>query len=302
MKPTRYLPSCSPLCAGGFTLIELLVAAALSSIIFALITQSVILQSNYYLEDVGRTRIQQNLRGALDILAMNIRQAGENFDGSFPAVLLNEGSSGAPDELILRRNLLSEVLVICQPAASGASQLYVSDNTSTEAACLPANIASSLSAWSSYRSAEGGGSVKVYIFDRVSDTGEFLDYSGESVSAGDDYLSVTPTANAYPAGSTSIYLIEEFKFSLNPLVDTLVLELDGGSGSLQDVAYNIIDFQVELELDDGSVLTSLSPSGSSSWKDIKAVRVLLTGRETWKRRAFTRSVTGEYFPRNVLSG
>ncbi len=309
MRPTQSLPNFNGATMkssqltdqAGFTIMELLVAMVLSTVIFGLIVQTLISQSDLYMEDVGRTRIQQNMRGALDILAMNIRQAGEGFDGSFPAILVTDGASGAPDELVIRRNLLSEVHILCKPGSSGDTQIYISDNSSSATECIPANVATGVATWSAYRTAEGG-AIAVYVFDRVGKTGEFLQYTGEGVSSGDNYLTIGSLGANYPINSTSVYVIEEFRFRLDELTNTLELLLDGDTATPQDVAYEVTDFQVEVDLQDGTTVTAMSEASAHDWKDTLRVRVVLDGREQWKSRVFQRSVTGEYFPRNVLSG
>jgi len=85
---------------------ELLVASFLGLIILALGAQSTLSLRRLYLHDIVRTRVNQDLRGSLDMIGVNIRQAGENFTMSFPAIQIVNGTGGAGDQLILRRNLL----------------------------------------------------------------------------------------------------------------------------------------------------------------------------------------------------
>jgi prepilin-type N-terminal cleavage/methylation domain-containing protein len=282
---------------GGFTLLELLVAMGLSAIIFGLFAQTLVMQSTYFVQDIARTRIQQNIRGALDIISMNVRQAGESLDSDFPALLVTNGTN---DVLTLRRNLVQDVLNVCNTAAAGATQINVSDSSSGQSECLPVNVASTVSTWSNYRLGEGG-STTIYIYDRVAEVGEFLEYDGESTSSLADYLSVSETVNEYPEGSSSIYILEEFRFSLDASSKTLRLTLNNETTTPMDVAYAISAFQVELTMKDGSTLTSLAVGDSNTWKDIRAVRISMSGEEKARKQVFTRTVSGEYFPRNVLS-
>ncbi|RME58898.1 MAG: prepilin-type N-terminal cleavage/methylation domain-containing protein [Candidatus Dadabacteria bacterium] len=278
----------------GFSIIEMMVALTIFSIMGAIVSSTVVLQANVYLTDIGRVRVQQNLRSISDIIAVNIRQAGEGLDEFFPAVELQDGPT-----LVLRRKLLSEVLFLCQDASAGDVQLYVSDDSSEDVNCIPANIADSLAAWTNYRT-EKGGEVSIYIYDRVNKVGEFLTYSGEDTSAGDDYLDVTALSNDYPASSTTIYVLEEYSFSLNNAENTLVLTVN--DSTTMDVGYDITDFTVTLLMQDGSELSSLAPGDDKTWKDIKTIKYTLTGQSVWKNYTVTQSLTGEYFPRNVMSG
>src|SRR5690606_49337 len=91
---------------GGFTLLEVLVSMSLTGILMAMVIGSVLLFQGGYATDVVRTRVNSNLRSAMDILSMNIRQAGENLQASFPAVIVEDGEGGAPDVLRVRRSLI----------------------------------------------------------------------------------------------------------------------------------------------------------------------------------------------------
>lgn len=304
MRLIQYLPSFNQQAnhstERGFTLLEVLVAMGLSSIIFAMLGQTLVSHSDHYLEDIARTKIQQNLRGALDIISTNIRQAGESLDQSFPAVVLQGGSMGNPDTLTLRRNLLSGNLLLCQPVLAGTDRLYVTDVSSGESECIPANVVGGISRFVNFRTSRAE-PVPLYIYNRVSEVGEFVEYTGEGVVSGDSYLEINDLDNDYPQGSTSIYILEEFRFNLFSMNNTLELNLDGETASPQDVAYEIADFQVEFDMNDGSTVHSFGASDILNWKDIQTVRVAITGEDNWKNRTFTRTVTGEYFPRNVIS-
>ena len=256
MKPIRSLQNFSEPAQRGFTIFELLVALLLSTTIGVLVTQAIVFQSNVYLADIARVRIQQNLRGALDVIAMNVREAGEGLDHLFPAVLVR-----------------------------------------TE--CLPVNVAPSLTAWQTNRSANNG-IVTIYIYDRVSKTGEFVDYVGDGSSGGNNYLAISRATQAYPANSTSAYVIEQYAFNLDLPSKTLQLKVNG-SNTTKDVAYNISQFLVSVTMQDGTVVSSLAPTDILTWKNIKELNVNLTGVDSWKGKTVTRSVSGKYFPRNVLS-
>src|SRR5690606_14236408 len=88
----------------GFTLIEAIVAMGLMGVVMTMVVGHVLSIHEGYHTDVVRTRINSNLRSAMDMVAMNIRQAGENLQSSFPALVLEDGGADNPDTLILRRN------------------------------------------------------------------------------------------------------------------------------------------------------------------------------------------------------
>lgn len=284
----------------GFTVVELIVAMSLSMIMFGLVTGTIRFQSDVYVSDIARVRIQQNLRGALDIVAMNVRQAGEGLDAYFPALELTQVGSPTTGNLTVRRKIVSEVFSTCKALAAGGTEIYISDDASVESACFPANVAASAANWATYRAAQEE-PPRIYIYDRVAKTGEFVTYTAEGVTGGDHYVQIAPVAAAYPARSTSIYILEEYRFSLDAATGTLQLFKDGDTDEPQDVAYHVSNFQVGMTMDDGSAKTTLAPTDALNWKDIRAVAISLSGEETWKGASFTRSVSGSFFPRNVLS-
>ena len=296
----QYLNSPRSTNESGFTIIELLVSLTMSAIMFALITKTILFQSDTYINDIARLRIQQNLRGAMDLVSMNVRQAGEGLDAYFPALTLAQEHSPATSRLTIRRKIVSEVFTTCKPLVPGANQIYISDITSIESACFPSNVAPSVAIWSAYRLSKSG-TVPIYIYNRVAKSGEFIDYRTESTSGGDYYLQTTSVTGNYPARSSSIYILEEYAFSLDQPNKTLQLSTNGVTDQPQDVAYKVSDFQIGLTMSDGSAKTTLDPTDVVSWKNIKAVSIAMTGVETWKAQTFTRTVTGSYFPRNVLS-
>ena len=84
---------------------ELIVSAGIGLGLLAATAGVVMSNRGLFNVDMVRTKLNQNLRSSLDIVGMNVREAGENLPGAFPAVELIDGGAG-PDHLILRRNLL----------------------------------------------------------------------------------------------------------------------------------------------------------------------------------------------------
>lgn len=275
-------------------------AMGLSSLLLGMIVQTLLLHSDKYLEDLSRIRVTQNLRAAMDIISMNVRQAGEEMDPIFPAVEVNSGVGTLPDTLVLRRSPDPTTLRVCDDISSTDSRIYVSEGGSGDAECLPVNVATNLSRLSNLRTS-GGGSIRIYVYDRVAKIGQFVDYTGEASAAGDDYLMVSGLTADYSAGSSSVYIVEELAFQLNIIDDKLTMVRDGNIAVVEDVAYDIQDFQVSIELQDGTNITALNSSSIQTWKDIKLIKIDLSGQESWKKRVFDRTISGEFFPRNVLS-
>ena len=72
MKSIRSIASCNK----GFTLIELLVSSSLGLLLIALVMASVLANRQLFKQDMVRTRTNENIRGALDIVGTDIRLGG----------------------------------------------------------------------------------------------------------------------------------------------------------------------------------------------------------------------------------
>jgi hypothetical protein len=95
--------------------------------------------------------------------------------------------------------------------------------------------------------------------------------------------------------------MEEYEFALDTASQTLRLTVNGYTNSPDDLAYNITAFTVGLRMQSGTNVTSLLTNDALGWKNLRAVTLSLTGQETWKNNTTQRTVSAEYFPRNVLS-
>ncbi|RIL12423.1 MAG: hypothetical protein DCC75_00485 [Proteobacteria bacterium] len=283
----------------GFTLMEVMIALAMLMLVLGVMVSSSISLNQHYFNDIVRTKIKGNLRGAVDIISMNIRQAGENLSSTFPAILLTNGNSTTSDVLTLRRSLVTDVLTLCTAAGSGTSTLYVSNATVSNAACMAANISASHAVFEEYR-ADSGGSLRIYIYDQASQLGEFLDFTGSGQSGGEYYLATAPTTRSYPVLTSYIYMLEEYRFQLDLSSSTLNLYVDGQS-TAQAVAFETTGFDVLAIKNDGTQLTEFENSSTQDWKDLEKIRITLTGQHTYHGRQFSTSVTSEYFPRNIMS-
>lgn len=211
---------------GGFTLMEALVALGITSLMMAIVVSQVLSFKQAYFTDVVRMEINSNLRAAMDIISMNIRQAGENLQASFPAVVVENGSDGAADVLKLRRALVPEVLTLCAPVAVGALSLPVSSASLSNTRCIPGNIDETYEVFEQWRAANDG-TMRIYLYDRSRDIGEFVNYTGGSISDGQYALTITGLTNIFPGLATSIYIVEEYSFELNTADNVLDVYIDG---------------------------------------------------------------------------
>lgn len=254
---------------------------------------------NAFVHDVARTRLQQDVRSALDLIGTNVRQAGEGFTGAFPAIEVTDGASGGPDELVLRRVILSDKPNVCTAVAANSSRgnIFFTNATPTPG-CAYSSNGGTYNAWRTHRLAKGG-QVKAYIFNTATKQGEFFTYRGEN-NSGSAYNLVTASGtwgNAYPVGSSQLYVLEEWRYRLGG--DELELVENGDAANPWDVAFGLTNFQASVVTADGTTHTSFPRT--ADWTQIRYVEVTLSGRDTARRQPMTVTLTSRYFPRNVLS-
>jgi hypothetical protein len=281
----------------GFSLLEMMVAAGLGLLVtFVALSQ---FQSTQRMVryDIERTTVNQNLRTGLDIIGMNVRLAGENLPGFFPAIVLED--NGTNDTLIIRRSLLDENIVSCHSITAGTStEVFFADEFLAEPSCAYGNKADVLASWSGSR-VDRGGTGLGYLYDRVAHVGEFFEWEEEEDNL--SQLSMARTdglwANSYNALQSFGYVIEEWRFSLN--AGTLQLIVDNDTENPINVVSGISAFNVQIELSTGTVVDAYAPG--LNWSNIGLVEVSLTGTETSSGQVIERTVNGSFFPRNVLS-
>ncbi len=284
----------------GFGLLELLVSSFLGLIVLTLSLGVLESLRSSFKYDIMRTRVNQNLRSALDIMGLNIRQAGEAFPDFFPAIILTSGST---DELIIRRNLYeNEILNVCQSLAANTFNASIDfANTSSDPACAyDVNLRPYKTAWDNHRVSEGG-ATKAYVYNRSSRSGEFFTYTGSSDNgtrmrinrAGGNWV------NSYPGdgNSAAMYIVEEYKFRV--LGGVLQIIKNEDSANVLNVVDGITNFQVKIVMNDDTVMTSFG--ANDVWPEIEYIEISLTGRDTMGERTVDNTVTAKYFPRNVLS-
>ncbi len=296
-RSTLYSRSCTE---HGFTLLELLVAAALGLLITALALSTTLATRSVLGRDTVRTRLNQDLRGSLDVMGADIREAGENLASSFPAVEITDGANGDPDTLTVRRNLLAEVLTLCQDITSGSTNTQVVYATSgSVSGCVLSGQDHNYNVWKSYRTSNQG-AVKAFIYDTAAKTGEFFTYGDETRSYTQYALVRTgggSWGHTYPAGSSAIYILEEWQYSLSG--EMLKVTQDRDPSSAYNVAFDVTDFQVRALMQDGTTKTSFS--SADAWNTIQTLELSLSGKDTYAGDQLSRTATVRFAPRNVLS-
>jgi type II secretory pathway pseudopilin PulG len=284
----------------GFTLIETIVASFLGLVLGALMLSAVKSYREILGEDLIRTRLNQNLRGALDVIANDARLGGENLVSNFPAILLTDGASGAPDTLTIRRNVIDEVLPLCVALAAGSGTTnIVFGNSSTTPGCPYFGQLNNFNAWRSYRQEQTSLPVRAYIYDIAQRRGEFFNYANE-VDSGSSYHLIRSGgswSNSYTVGAAAVYLLEEWRFDL--VNEELRLIENNDTANPKVLAYDVTDFQVRVLMQDGTTRNTFG--ATDGWTQIQGLRVTITGRDRYAGEVLTKSVTGTFFPRNILS-
>jgi len=287
-------------CEQGFTIMELMVTSFLGLIVTGLLLTLTQTNRNVLGKDTIRTGLNQNLRGALDLMGADIRVGGENLPASFPAIEIVDGASGATDRLKIRRNLLDEVLPLCTAITAGSSvnNIYFAI-PGTVAGCVYSGHTHDYTAWRTYRLAQPSAQTLAYIYDSASKNGQFFTYTGE-VSTGTAYY-LTKSASTwtynYPTASTSIYILEEWEYKM--VGENLQVIVNRLTGTPYNVSFGLTNFQMRAKMQDNTIKTSFITS--DNWTQIKALEVTLTGQDTFGGKVLSRTLVGDFVPRNILS-
>lgn len=306
MASKRFTPSS----CDGLTVIELLVGMAITLGVMAAGLTLALAGLSLYEADHARTRLNQNLRATQDFLARDIRQAGERLGDDFPAIEILDGTAGAPDELILRRNLLGTVLRSCQLVEDTVTRVYLVDPLNPVNGCQPVpdsdgdTWADNHGAWNAYRLANGvdvDGDLVVpgYIFNPVTGDGEFFGYVDDDQVGG--YLEV-PSGHvwqdSYPIDDQCrVYLLEERRYRVEGQV--LQLIVNGEDPNPLNLVERIEDLQLLAAMQDGTSQASLT--FADVWADLRAIDVTIHGRVPYDDGELESTWSSELMPRNVLS-
>jgi type IV pilus assembly protein PilW len=297
-------------CTEGFTLIELLVALMVTGIIAAATLTIALSTRGMFETDQHRTTINQNLRAGIDLLGIDVRQAGERLPFDAPAVQITDGSSGAPDILVLRRNMLDYVLPVCKDitAGSNADSVFVArvklpGSGKIPQGCIPVpdengdGWPDNLEAWRDYRAANGG-QIKAYMHNPVTGNGEFFVYDNEDNStyhlhkANAQSWQHSYSANQEPR----VYILEQKSFRLQD--DILQCVINDDTSNALNLVNRMRDFQVRAIFQDGMIQSTLA---GKPWTDLETLEVTLVAGESFRTRDMDRTVVTRFFPRNILS-
>lgn len=185
----------------GFSLVELLVALGVSGIVLAGVVQFFSQHAHAMRTHAFRIETQQALRGALDAIARDVRLAGACLPTNGDFVALDGTDSPDGDSITVRTGLTRDNLscvfgTTTADAASGTTTFNVDDGSDFVVDKL------------------------AYVRD-PNGSGELLRVTGR----GPTTVTVSPGAGQfYPAGST-IYAVDQRRYTLDPGLDPPVLFL-----------------------------------------------------------------------------
>ena len=315
MADARFIPSnpCSRRSTShrngqrGFSLVELLVAMVVASIVLAGALTITLSSREIYEADQGRTDVNQNLRIALDLLGIDLRQAGERLPADFPALEIFDGADGAPDQLLVRRNLLSTVLPVCEQINAGSTSdevRVVDSGTTPPQGCDPVpddngdGWPDNIESWRDYRDAQGG-SILAYVYNPVSRQGEFFLYDGEGATS-DHFNRGDGEAwqHTYLVSEMCrVYLIEERLFRMDQ--DLLQYVSSDDPANPINLVDHMTNLQINAILADGSTLSAFS--ATDAWESLRAIEITVSGETRVRQQSVSRTLSAQFFPRNVLS-
>jgi len=292
----------------GFSIVELLVALTVFSLIGAASLALATSARKVFEQDRNRTAINQNLRSGIDLLGIDVRQAGERMPGNAPAIDITNGASNSPDQLIVRRNLMDYVLPVCKNInnTSAADAVFVAKNGNgaVPPGCSPVPDSNgdgwpdNIEAWRNYRIANGG-SILAFIYNPVTHNGEFFHYDAEDNS--DFHVHRADGDNwhyDYPVDQQPrIYIIEQKRFLMSG--DMLQYIFNEDTAHPVNLVNHLTDFQVRALLDDGTAANTMPVT--SDWTHLQSIEVKLVGTATFSGRTMRRTLMSRFFPRNILS-
>ena len=297
----------------GISVVELLVAIAVVGLLLALVIPIVLSNRRTVELDQVRTGVNQTLRAAHDLLAADIRIAGERFNeiglGILSPVQLGVDANGSV--LTLRR--AREVwLPVCDQPLAGTSITVAVVGAITPQRCIVQNTIASggvdwpptVLAWRTMLEPEGGTGT-AYIHDRVSGLGQFFRVEIDPDRPRQVQCVAECSWNASAQYSDDrdgvVGLLDVFEYRVDG--DGVLLRRDAVTGDELRIADGITRFDITITRDDGTgadeVLTEFGPD--LSWARIRSVDVTLAVALEQGRTAIEREMAVEYFPRNVLS-
>lgn len=317
-------PAPAPRATAGFTLIELLIAMTLLLVVLT-IAFNIFSSSNKLVEtDTGRVMAQQNAQTALDLMAADVREAGENLE-------LGLGISGVEfsnttKSLIVRRSIPPLVstgtklarLPLCYVAGSSVQVIGpVPGSTTSPSRCTYSDGDNdgeddNVMPWRTYFSMQAGVPQAALLYRPASGgtpalvqsaTVRSIEPQATQVVSGTTYRRVSVTlGSAVPSAFTAannslLILVDERRYSL--VGTELRLALGGQTDAeAQPMAFGVTDLALSAALT-GPAETVSSMTLTGPFARIKSVSVGLSAQNSGQGKSTVRTFQSTIFPRNI---
>ncbi len=298
----------------GITFVELLVTMAVVGVLMGLVLPIFLSNRRAVELDQVRTGVNQTLRAAHDLIATDLRIAGERFNEIGLGILspVQLGVAGGNSVLTLRR-ALEEWLPVCDdapPLAGSAITVAVIGEIEPQRCIAQRTVESggvdwppNVLAWRTLLAASGGRGT-AYIHDPASNVGQFFLVEiddGQPLQVQCVGLCTwNPSAEYSETNAAILGLLDVFEYFVD---DGVLVRRNAVTGAELRIADGISSFDVSITRDDGSgadeVVTVFGPG--SSWARIRSVNVTLVARLDQGGTVIDREMVASYFPRNVLS-
>jgi prepilin-type N-terminal cleavage/methylation domain-containing protein len=298
----------------GITLIELLVALAVTGLVLGLVIPVTLSNQRVVDLDQVRTTVNQSLRAAQDLIAADVRIAGERFGeiGLFQMSPIELRQVDGASELVLRRFLI-EALPVCESTA------LVTGQTTITVAELPGGTGSlpARCIAQTTRTDEGGGEWPpnlfgwreflqpprqrvAYIYQPDAAIGQWFTLQVQDASKEQVHCIAGCTWDAAAQYSLSnnsfVSLMDEFTYRL---VDGVLSRVDTAPARTVRIADGIAGFDVRIRLTDGTLVDTFT--ATQDWTTIRSIEVSVRSEIDVRGTAVDRTMQAAYFPRNVLS-
>ena len=306
----------------GFTLIELLITLVVGMLVISAAVSVTIASNRMFRVDRARTRMNQDLRAASDLVGADVRTAGANLPavkdnkvGLQPIIVRNG------NELEIRRSLLSTSLPVCKKinGGSGTDVAFVSNTGNSNKGKNPSCDADSrdidgngkpddLEEWVAYRTntdinpnqtvaayiwpASDGSSGELFIYDAEDSSNQHIHKSSGKWQ--NDY---DPDAEPYP----QLYVLEMRRYQLTD-EGILQLILNDDEENPLNLVNNITDFQVRAVLTNGDILEDFGSEETHLFTRIQSIEIDVQAEEQVSPdQLVARELNNRFFPRNVFN-
>ena len=304
----------------GFSLVELLVTLVVGMLVISAAVSVTIASNRMFRVDRARTRMNQNLRAASDLVGADVRTAGSAVSGA----VSGDGEAGLQpiivrngNELEIRRSVLPISLPVCDSVSGSQKALKVSNPSEyDDEECDGARrdidgdgTPEDLEEWIAHRTdpdKSPDGTVLVYIWpsDDGNENGEFFIYDDEDTSQQQIHKASGSWEHSYDwededEPKPRLYIMEQRRYQLNEGV--LELIINGDEENPLRLVNNITDFQVRVITKDGE-FEDFGSADDHLFSDIQGIEINVSAEEqVTPDQLVTRELNNRFFPRNAIN-